>query len=130
MIVYALFPGAKDCMYMYAHGGTACGTTRIVAGGGRIGQYYAPGISLDHENPNVVYLSRKVDGRYVVQRWRTADEGVTWHHRTIDAGTHGGDSVRPITPRGRATERDVLWMQGHYRGYTNYQTDVLAHFSR
>ncbi|CAN5476520.1 hypothetical protein BH20ACT17_BH20ACT17_02700 [soil metagenome] len=131
VIVYALFPPGKDCIYMYAEWtGGAWQNHPIVAGGGRIGHYYAPGLSLDHENPDVVYLSRKVKGRFVVQRWRTADRGKTWHHRTIPVGEHGGDGLRPITPRGRATERDVLWMQGRYRGYTDYRTDVLAHFSR
>jgi hypothetical protein len=131
VIVYALFPDGSDCIYMYAEWTSGRWQNHaIVAGGGRIGHFYAPGISLDHENPNVVYLSRKVRGRFVVQRWRTADNGATWHHRTIDTGTQEGDSLRPITPRGRATERDALWMQGRYHGYTDYQTDVLAHFAR
>ena len=131
VIVYALFPPGGDCLYVYAEWtGGAWRSHPIVAGGGRIGDHYAPGISLDHENPSVVYLSRKVGGRYVVQRWRTADRGATWRHRTIPAGRQGGDSLRPITPRGRATERDVLWMQGDYHGWTDYRTDVMAHFSR
>jgi BNR repeat-containing family member len=130
VIVYALFPPGDDCVYMYAEWtGGAWRNERIVAGGGRIGGMYAPGISLDHEDPDVVYLSRLVGGRYVIERWRTADRGATWHHRRVDTGK-AGDCVRPITPRGRATETDVLWMQGLYRGWTEYFTDVRAHFSR
>jgi hypothetical protein len=65
-----------------------------------------------------------------VQRWRTADHGATWHHRTISAGSHDGHGLRPTSPRGRATERDVLWMQGRYHGYTDYKTDILTHIAR
>jgi hypothetical protein len=55
VIVYALFPPGNDCIYMYAHWtGSAWQHHRIAAGGGRIGRFYAPGISLDHENPDVV----------------------------------------------------------------------------
>ena len=131
VIVYALFPaGNDDCIYMYAEWtGQGWRNERIVNGGGRIGGMYAPGISLDHENPDVVYLSREVDGRYVVERWRTADGGATWDHRRIDAGKDG-DCLRPITPRGRGGSGDVLWMQGSYGGWTAYQTDVRAHFTR
>jgi hypothetical protein len=75
-----------------------------------------------------VYLSRKIRGRFVVQRWRTPDSGATWHHRTVDAGA-GGHCLRPITPRGHAAERDVLWMQGTYHGWTDYRTDVRGHLS-
>ena len=131
VIVYALFPPGNDCIYMYAHWtGSAWQHHRVAAGGGRIGRFYAPGISLDHENPDVVFLSRKQGDRFVVQRWRTADHGATWHHRTISAGSHDGHGLRPISPRGRATERDVLWMQGRYHGYTDYKTDILAHTAR
>jgi len=132
VIVYALFPDASDdCTYMFAEFTSgAWESHRIVDAGGRIGGNYAPGISLDHDNPNVVYLSRRVGGRYVVQRWRTSDSGATWHHRTVDTGSRGGDCLRPITPRNHNSERDVLWMQGDYRGYTDYRTDVFAHLSR
>jgi hypothetical protein len=131
VIVYALLPdGSSDCTYMYAEwSGGAWESHRIVDGGARLGDY-APGISLDHENPNVVVLSRKIGERCVVERWRTADRGATWHHRRIETGSLDGDSLRPIAPRGSANERDTVWMQGRYLGYTDYRTDVVGHFSR
>jgi hypothetical protein len=101
----------------------------IVNAGARLG-HYAPGISLDHENPSVVVLSRKVSERCVVERWRTADRGATWHHRKVNTGSAPGDSLRPIAPRGAPSERDVVWMQGRYLGYTDYRTDIAGHFSR
>jgi len=132
VIVYVLLPDASDdCTYMFAEWTSdAWQKHPIVNAGGRIGGNYAPGISLDHDNPNVVHLSRKLDGRFVVQRWRTADRGATWHHRTVNTGSAPGDRLRPITPRHHASERDVLWMQGDYRGYTDYRTDILAQLSR
>ncbi|MEA2193487.1 MAG: hypothetical protein QOI73_3608 [Solirubrobacteraceae bacterium] len=131
VIVYALFPPGEDCVYMYAEWTSGRWETHpIVAAGGRIGGNYAPGISIDHENPNAVLLSRRVGGRFVVQRWRTADRGRTWHFRSVDLGSQPGDALRPIAPRHAPSERDVLWMHGDYRGYTDYRTDILGHFSR
>ena len=131
VLVYALFPGSTDCIYVYAEWTSGRWLAHhIVNAAGRIGGNYAPGIALDHENPHVVYLSRREGGRFVVQRWRTADHGATWHHRTIPRGSLAGDGLRPFTPHGRGTELDVLWMQGTYVGYTDYRTDLVGHFSR
>jgi len=131
VIVYVLLPdGSSDCTYMFAEWTSgAWERHRIVDAGARLG-HYAPGISFDHENPNVVVLSRKVGDRCVVERWRTADRGATWHHRRIDTGSLEGDSLRPIAPRGSVVERDVVWMQGRYLGFTDYRTDIVGHFSR
>jgi len=68
------------------------------------------------------------DGDYEVQRWRTADGGASWQQRALSRGMDG-DGLRPISPRGRAHERDVLWMQGRYRHYTDYRTTILARFA-
>jgi hypothetical protein len=131
VIVYVLLPdGSADCTYMFAEWtGGAWHSHPIVNAGARLG-HYAPGISLDHENPSVVVLSRKVSERCVVERWRTADRGATWHHRKVNTGSAPGDSLRPIAPRGAPSERDVVWMQGRYLGYTDYRTDIAGHFSR
>jgi hypothetical protein len=131
VIVYVLLAPAGDCLYVYASWtGTRWEQHPIVNAGARLGGNYAPGISLDHENPNVAYLSRRVGGRFVVQRWRTANRGATWHHRSIPLPGGDGDALRPVTPRGRGTETDVIWMHGRYPGFTDYRTDVVAHFSR
>lgn len=132
VIVYVLLPDGGDGP-VYERAEFTDGRWlrhRIVdAGGWRLGNY-APGISLDHSDPDVVYLSRKVGAHCVVQRWRTLDRGATWTHRTVDTAGAGGDCLRPIVPRGRPTDRDVVWMQGDYRSFTDYRTDIRAHFSR
>lgn len=131
VIVYVVLPGGGgDPVYERAEfsGGRWLRRRVTDAGGWRLGNY-APGIVLDHDDPDVAIVSRKAGGRLVLQRWRTSDRGETWSHRTIDSGA-GGDCLRPIVPRGRPTERDVVWMQGDYRGFTDYRTDVRGHFSR
>ena len=85
---------------------------------------WAPDVSLDHEDPRVVYLSRRTGGRFVVERWRTHDGGATWQHRALSHPP--GDAIRPISPRNRADELEVLWMQGTYDGFFEYHTNVMA----
>ena len=129
-IVYILLADGEDPVYMYAHwDGASWQRHRIAGAGWQLGNY-APGISLDHADPSAICLSRKVDELCVVEHWRTADDGATWRHSRVDTGSPGGDALRPILPRGRPSERDVLWMQGRYLGFTDYRTDVRAHLSR
>ncbi|MCA1680207.1 MAG: hypothetical protein LC777_15265 [Actinobacteria bacterium] len=130
MIVYVLLADGEDPVYMYAHwDGASWQRHRIAGAGWQLGNY-APGISLDHADPSAICLSRKVGELCVVERWRTADDGATWRHSRVDTGSPGGDALRPILPRGRPSERDVLWMQGRYLGFTDYRTDVRAQLSR
>jgi hypothetical protein len=130
VIVYVVLPETGSPVYERAEysGGRWLRHRIVDAGGWRIGNY-APGVSLDHDDPDAVVLSRQEGGRCVVQRWVTADRGATWRHRTINDGG-AGDCLRPIIPRGRPTERDVIWMQGDYRAFTDYRTDVRTHLSR
>ena len=89
----------------------------IVDGGGRIGGIYAPGISLDHENPNVVYLSRKVGGRCVVRALadrRPRRDVASPHGRRRRASGDCAAADHPARPRRPSSTS--LWMQGLYRG--------------
>jgi len=130
VIVYVLLPDGEDPVYMYAErSGGSWRSHRIAGAGARLGNY-APGIALDHDDPGNVCLSRMSGGRCVVERWRTEDRGATWRHHRVDTGSAAGDALRPIVPRGRPSDRDVLWMQGRYLGFTDYRTDVLGHLSR
>ena len=58
------------------------------------------GATLDHENPNIVYLlaGRGGSGRDMTSRSETPDGGETWKHRTLTRAKT--DDLRPITPRG------------------------------
>ena len=101
MIVFASFASTSDHRYMYARWtGTRWQTSEITAAGGSISldgkePYYSAGITLDHEDPSTVYLSRLVSGIYQVETWKTADGGATLDRgRRSRAATRSTTSVR------------------------------------
>jgi hypothetical protein len=132
LIVYAIFRSATDHRYHYArwtgsawedHFVTFAGSF-IDADGAEV--QYSGGITFDHEDPRVVYLSRRVQGQWEIARWRTGDGGSSWTHTAITSGSPV-KNVRPITPRGQhGGELNVLWMRGAYRNYRDYQTTITA----
>ena len=72
---------------------------------GRGRRDYSGGITLDHEDPLRIYLSRQVGagaGRW--RRWTTANNGVSWSPATALTSA-GGKNVRPVSPRGMAATR-------------------------
>jgi hypothetical protein len=128
VIVYATFPG-RDHEYWYAHwNGRRWSSHLMTRAGptispGTIETEYSGGITLDHADPSTVYLSRKVRGRFEIERWRTPDGGGTWQRSTV-ARSAGAGSVRPVVPRGPAGPVKLLWLRGAYRSYTTYRTSV------
>ena len=74
--------------------------------------------------PNVVYLSRKVQGWFEIERWTTADAGRHWSHNSV-VRTPGADNVRPVVARGSdGGPLSLLWLGGHYGTYTDYHTSI------
>jgi hypothetical protein len=130
VILYATFPSAARHAYWYArwNGRTWVSHLMTLAGPtispGTIEYEYSGGLTLDHANASVVYLSRKVRGWFEIERWTTPDGGFTWHRRTV-VRTPGGDDVRPLVPRGSdGGPGSLLWLHGHYGSYTKYGTSV------
>jgi PKD repeat protein len=135
VIVFASLHSATDHRYHYAHwdGGdwvvrefTAAGGTFREDGGS---PYYSGGLTLDHEDPSRVYLSKQVGaGLWQVEMWETADNGETWATPTpisVDAGKN----VRPVSPRGMDPfdgDLWVVWMRGGYPSYETYNTSITA----
>ena len=99
---------------------TAAGGSFREDGGRRC---YSGGLTLDHEDPSRVYLSRQVGpGAWQVETWTTADDGATWTSRR---SRRGGKNVRPVSPRGMAAtggDKSVIWMNGGYWSYEAYDT--------
>ena len=88
--------------------------------------HYFGGMSIHPDNPNVVYLSRQVDGVFEVERWETGDLGAGWSSKPITEASIL-DQVRPYVPRGLKADEDevVLWMENEkYIHYTDYKTSV------
>jgi hypothetical protein len=76
---------------------------------------FAGGICLDHNNPNIVYLSTHVNGSIELQRWVTADKGVTWKYWEVTSGSGANKNTRPVVPRGTpGTKVSVVWNCGTY----------------
>jgi hypothetical protein len=137
VIAYATFPGDDDHRYRYARwDGAQWVDHEICASGSWFPEpipdargrhyyvYYSGGVTLDHDDPSVVYLSRQVDGIHEIERWETPDGGRTWESSAVTCGS-SKNNVRPVVPRGRAPGGpEVIWMHGDYTHYTEYDTSL------
>ncbi len=129
VIVYATFPKPNSHQYWYARwNGTRWVSHFLTDGGpsispGTIEQQYSGGLAIDHSHPATLFLSRKVDGHFRIEKWTTTDHGHTWQHTVVAA--NGADNVRPVVPRGwRHGPMGLLWLRGRYRSYTTYGTSI------
>jgi hypothetical protein len=132
VIVYATFPTDADHRYHYARwDGARWNDTEITRAGGSMNldpnePNYSGGITLDHEDPSVVYLSRQVNGVFEVEVWTTPDGGASWSSRPLTSGSARGN-YRPLSPRGeRGEDLDVVWMHGGYPSFTKFQTGLAT----
>jgi BNR repeat-containing family member len=135
VVVFASFPTTTDHRYHYARWtGSAWETHEIVAAGGSISSdgrqpYYSGGITLDHEDPSRVYLSRQEGNAWEVEVWTTSDGGATWLRQAVTSGSGQVKNVRPISPRGMVpfdADLSLIWMRGAYDSYLLYQTSIEA----
>jgi hypothetical protein len=84
--------------------------------GGEFG--FACGLTLDHANPNIMYVSHWVGAQPELERWITSDSGSTWVKTVITAGS-AGQNVRPCVPRGYTGGAiTLIWL--YVRSYTNW----------
>ncbi|RFU85026.1 hypothetical protein DY218_19530 [Streptomyces triticagri] len=133
VLTYAVFPTDADHRYRYARwDGDGFVDGEITAAGDTISEdpsepNYSGGITLDHDDPSVVLLSRQVGAVHEVERWTTADHGRTWSSEAITAGSNE-PQVRPLSPRGLPSSEQlgILWMAGRYPSYTDYRTRIMA----
>ncbi|GAA2109155.1 BNR-4 repeat-containing protein [Streptomyces synnematoformans] len=133
VMTFARFPTDTDHRYHYAKwNGTAWEDRELTAAGGTIAEKpgeinYSGGITLDHTNPSVVLLSRRIGSVNEIERWTTTSGGTTWEREAVTADSTV-TQVRPIAPRGLGSgERlGILWMAGRYPSYTEYQTHIQA----
>lgn len=129
VIVYATFPTPANHVYWYARFNGRRWVSHFMTFAGpsisptTIEQQYSGGMTLDHSDPSVVYLSRKVGGHFRIERWHTPNGGYRWLHSVVVAG--GGDNVRPVVPRGQdGGPMRLLWLRGAYGSYTSYRTSI------
>jgi PKD repeat protein len=135
VVLLASFPSASDHRYRYARWtGAAWEVREITAAGGSFREdggspYYSGGLTLDHEDPSRVYLSRQVGpGSWRVEAWTTPDGGASWNSQAISP-PDAGKNVRPLSPRGMAAfggDLSAIWMRGPYPNYVDYETSIAA----
>jgi hypothetical protein len=92
--------------------------------------YYFGNMTIHPGNPNVIYLSRKINGVFEIERWETEDFGITWNKESITKNSKY-DNVRPFIPRGlKADDNEVvLWMENRkYTHFTKFKSSIKYHY--
>lgn len=135
VIVFASFPNSisrTDHRYHYARWtGTEWQVNEITPVGGSIttntsSPLYSGGLTLAHEDPSRVYLSRQVGSAWWVEAWTTPDSGETWSSRTLTPNSTE-KNVRPLSPRGAEPFGEmVIWMGGEYPNFLQIETRVTG----
>lgn len=96
--------------------------------------HYAGGIAISSSDARVVYLSTDVDpktgdarqtGRYQLYRGVESGRRDSWQWTRVTDET-GADNVRPYVTTGVGKRPVLLWMQGTYQTYTDYETDIVG----
>ena len=139
VIAYTTLPEETQHFYNYGRwNGHTWENHRICPGGSAFPRFerkkemrdpephYSGGISIDHENPGTVYLSRPHNDRFEIEEWKTTDGGKTFFELSITSNSLK-DNVRPFVIR-RAPDNfvpRVLWMYiDHYAHYSDYHTSI------
>ncbi|MEA2182805.1 MAG: hypothetical protein QOF69_1990 [Solirubrobacteraceae bacterium] len=126
-VVYTRRIGNRDTFYYAYFDGTHWVSHKIVEAGPMRPSFTSGGATLDHEDPRVVYLSRRTGTWHQVEAWFTTDNGRTWTSRQLtDDPNHY--SIRPVSPRGLTEANRVLFSRGDETtiGFTNYKTRIHA----
>jgi hypothetical protein len=124
-IVYTRRVGHQDVFFYGYHNGSRWVSRRIVDAGPGLPSFTSGGATLDHEDPRIVYLSRKTGAFHQVEVWFTPDEGRTWRHRQLTAEP-SHYCIRPVTPRGLTGGNLVLFSVGDRttHGFTDFHTRI------
>ncbi len=139
VIVYSTLPEETNHFYQYGYWtGDAWKNIQITRAGSAFPRFervkhkrdpephYSGGITLDHQNPKIVYLSSPVKDRFEIEKWELLDQeglfdGTPVTYKSLK------DNVRPVVVRHapESISPRVLWMQiDHYEHYTKYKTAI------
>lgn len=104
---------------------------------------YGGGMTLDPEDPRVVYISTNAASPFSLADLNNVPLGTTeryeiWRGITLDGGAtftwtpvtqnSAENNLRPIVPENHGLSKHLLWMQGTYTSYLNYNTKVMGIF--
>jgi rhamnogalacturonyl hydrolase YesR len=141
IIVYSTLPEETKHIYHYGiWNGKSWTNTKLCNAGSAFPRFirpkdkrdpephYSGGITLDHSNPNIVYLSRPHHNRFEIEKWTTKDNGNTFSQQSVTAHSLK-DNVRPVVVRNApvSISSRLLWMQiNHYQHYSNYNASIKS----
>lgn len=141
VIAYSTLP--EETRHFYQYGiwdGSSWKNTRLCNAGSAFPRFerakqesdpephYSGGIVLDHNHPNIVYLSRPVNDRFEIEQWTTNDGGDTFSQVALTSNSLK-DNVRPVVTRGMPSTipSRVLWLHiNHYAHYSNYSSSIKS----
>jgi hypothetical protein len=129
-ILWMRYPGNDGSAIEYYHArwnGSTWTNVKITDDGAGLysGElFYHGGLCFDSQDISKVYLSKPVSSVRQIQKWATTDNGATWS-KTADV-TSGGSSkrLRPYSPRNHNGYMPLIWLDGTYTTYTNYNMAI------
>jgi hypothetical protein len=124
-IVYTRRVGNRDTFFYAYNNGERWISRAIIAAGPGFPSFTSGGATLDHEDPRIVYLSRRTGAFHQVEAWFTPDDGRTWRStRLTNEPNHY--CIRPVTPRGLSGANLVLFSRGDRStvGFTDFRTRI------
>jgi hypothetical protein len=127
VIVYATIQSQSQHTYRYARWTGHDWFDRALARAGPAIDHdpaYSGGVTLDHLNPDIVYMSRFVEGHFELERWETHDQGHTFAAEPVTTGS-ARDNLRPFVPRGTSGDRVLLWTWGSYNHFQDFSDLVV-----
>ena len=133
VLVYVKFPDNANHIYSYTKwDGNKWVTSDLVNSGSAFPEdrtreeNYSGGLVLDHENPDIVYLSVNRGSKFEIEKWEYKN-GSRWGVEAVTTGSDK-DNVRPFSVRnaGKGNPLQLLWMQNiHYVHYTTYLSSIM-----
>lgn len=136
VVLYTRSPSETDHRYWYArYDGSKWTNTEMCKAGKWFPQtqpgqterepHYFGNLTVNPHNVNVVYLSREINDVFEIERWETANNGLSWSTRSVTRDSKL-DNIRPYIPRnGDGSTEIVLWMENEkYIHYTDFKTAV------
>jgi hypothetical protein len=128
--------GKNHRYHYYRFNGTQWVRTFMVNSGGPMDESgsetgFAGGMTLDHLDPSIAYVSAQSGGQFELFRYATSDSGKTWQKTQMTANSGKNKNTRPCVPRGYTGGKvGVIWLCGTYYTYSDasyhdvFNTDI------
>ncbi|MEQ8240337.1 MAG: glycoside hydrolase family 88 protein [Cyclobacteriaceae bacterium] len=123
VIAYAKFPNDSSHIYARAYwDGSKWVNQDLINSGGWFPQTpegveelepnYSGGLNIDHEDPNIMYLSVKREQFFEIEKWTTKNSGKSWKVEELTKDSKK-DNIRPFAVRNAkaGNQLQVMWMQ-------------------